>query len=100
MDYPSEFQTKADIQAAERHQQWARDARKPAAGPNATEAEVLREMRAIGGGFIQKLMDAWDIADAENREIIRKAWAHKFREYATKVHYSKLAIEAERMGRN
>jgi len=45
-------------------------------------------------------MEAWDIADAENREIIRQAWAHKFREYATKVHYSKLAIEADRMGRN
>ncbi|WP_445656854.1 hypothetical protein [Achromobacter sp. NCFB-sbj8-Ac1-l] len=100
MDYPGEFQTQADIQAAERHQQWARDARKPAAGPNATEAEVLREMRALGGNFVQHLMNLWDAADDANREIIRKAWPHTFREYATKVHYSKLAIEADRASRN
>lgn len=68
--------------------------------PNATEAEVLHEMRTLGGNFVQKLMNLWDVADDENREIIRQAWAHKFREYATKVHYSKLAVEADRMGRN
>lgn len=99
MDYPSEFQTQADIQACQRQQQWVRDALKPA-GPNATEAEVLREMRAIGGNFVQHLMNLWDAADDANREIIRQAWPHTFREYATKVHYSKLAIEADRASRN
>ncbi|OMG85417.1 hypothetical protein [Achromobacter xylosoxidans] len=99
MDYPSEFQTRADIQANQRQQQWAREALKPA-GPNATEAEVLREMRALGGNFVQHLMNLWDAADDANREIIRQAWPHTFREYATKVHYSKLAIEADRASRN
>lgn len=99
MDYPSEFQTQADIQANQRQRQWMRDALKPA-GPNATEAEVLREMRAIGGNFVQHLMNLWDAADDANREIIRKAWPHTFREYATKVHYSKLAVEADRASRN
>lgn len=99
MDYPGEFKTKSDIQAAMRQQQWAREALKPA-GPDATEAEVLREMRALGGGFVQTLMDLWDKADEANRQIIRSGWPHLFREYATKVHYTKLAIEADRMGRN
>lgn len=68
--------------------------------PNATEAEVLHEMRTLGGSFVQKLMDLWDKADEANRQIIRSGWAHLFLEYATKVHYTKLALEADRMGRN
>lgn len=99
MDYPGEFKTQADIQAAERHQQWARDALKTAS-PDATEAEVLREMRNIGGSFAQELMRLWDKADEANRQIIRHGWAHLFLDYATKVHYAKMAVEAERMGRN
>ncbi|ASC63626.1 hypothetical protein B9P52_04665 [Achromobacter denitrificans] len=99
MDYPGEFKTQTDIQAAMRQQQWAQDALKPRA-PDATEAEVLREMRALGGSFVQDLMRLWDKADEANREIIRRGWSHLFQDYATKVHYSKMAIEADRASRN
>lgn len=100
MDYPGEFKTQADIQAAERHQQWARDAHKPAAGPNATTDEIVAEMLVTGGNFAKHLALLWRAADPVNQTKIAASWPSLFAEYATAVHYRKMAIEADRAARN
>lgn len=94
MDYPDEFKTKADIQANQRRQRWARDALKPAS-PDATPDEITGEMLLTGGSFAKQLALLWRGADEINRRVIAESWPGLFAEYATAVHYRKLAIEAE-----
>ncbi|WP_063584272.1 hypothetical protein [Achromobacter ruhlandii] len=99
MDYPSEFLSKDDIKAAERRQQWARDARKPSA-PNATPDEIVSEMLVTGGRFAKQLALLWRAADPVNQLLIAATWPGMFAEYATAVHYRKMAVEADRASRN
>ncbi|MFY4004922.1 hypothetical protein [Achromobacter denitrificans] len=104
MDYPGEFKTQADIQAAERHQQWARDAHKPAAGPNATTDEIVAEMLVTGGNFAKHLARLWHSADPVNRIRLTTAFRAEFdkhrEDYKLLKHYRSMARDAELASRN
>jgi len=47
-----------------------------------TENEAVDAMQQFGGGFIQALALAWYRADSRNREVLRGAFAHYFKEFA------------------
>lgn len=81
-----------------------RDAKAPVvcqpAYPPVTDERTVRAMLVNGDMFIKTLATAWDLADANNRKRIRTTWADEFRKFATVVHYSEMAKQAEREGRN
>jgi hypothetical protein len=68
--------------------------------PNATPDEIVREMLITGGRFATQLALLWRAADPVNRLLIAATWPGLFAEYATAVHYRKLAVEADRASRN
>lgn len=68
--------------------------------PNATSDEIISEMLVTGGRFAKQLALLWRAADPVNQLLIAATWPGMFAEYATAVHYRKMAIEADRMGRN
>lgn len=68
--------------------------------PPVTDGRTVRAMIVSDDAFIRTLAGAWEIADANNRKRIRTGWADEFRKFATAVHYSEMAKQAEREGRN
>lgn len=68
--------------------------------PPVTDGRTALEMRRAGDTFIKALAEAWEVADANDRKRIRTTWADEFRKFATLVHYSEMAKQAEREGRN
>ncbi len=103
MDYPDEFKTKADIQAAERRQQWARNVPK-VAQPKGTDADAAAAMVQYGGSFMRLVGLAWQAADPMNQARLKEAFRPEFDRYrkdaAALKHYQGLAREAELASRN
>ncbi|OZI56767.1 hypothetical protein [Bordetella genomosp. 4] len=82
MDYPGEFKVKADIQAASRHRQWASEATADASVPTVSDEKTAHCMVAHGGGFIKSLARTWQLADPNNRDRLKAAFAPEFVRYA------------------
>ncbi|BEG78442.1 hypothetical protein [Achromobacter xylosoxidans] len=68
--------------------------------PNATTDEIVAEMLVTGGNFAKQLALLWRAADPVNKIKIVASWPSLFAEYATAVHYRKMAVEADRASRN
>ena len=43
--------------------------------------ECIKAMETYGGSFVQALVNCWWKADSNNRAILKKSFAHYFKQY-------------------